>query len=67
MSSANKLNTQPDNKPAKRDKNLHVVFEDQELLKRFKAHCKMNDLSFKRVTEALVAGYLNSDFEVDTD
>jgi len=61
------LNTQPDNKPIKRDKNLHVVFEDQELLKRFKAHCKMHDLSFKAVTEALVAGYLNSEFKVDTD
>jgi hypothetical protein len=61
------MKKQPDNKPAKRDKNLHVVFEDQKLLKCFKAHCKMHDLSFKRVTEALVAGYLNSEFEVDTD
>ena len=67
MSSADNIKIQPDAKPIKRDENLHVVFEDQELLRRFKSHCKMHELSFKRVTEALVAGYLNSEFEVNTD
>ncbi|MEY8205425.1 MAG: hypothetical protein RPR40_10155 [Bermanella sp.] len=67
MPTADNFNIQPGDKPIKRDKNLHVVFEDQDLLKRFKAHCKMNDLSFKAVTEALVAGYLSGELKVDCD
>lgn len=66
MSQADQMKNQPAEKQ-KRNENLHVVFEDQELLRRFKAQCKINGVSYKKVTEALAAGYLSGEFKVIVD
>lgn len=61
------MNNQPADKPNKRSGNLHVVFEDQELLRKFKAQCKLDGVSYKEVTEALAAGYISGEFKIIID
>jgi len=66
MSQADDMKNQPADKQ-KRSENLHVVFEDQDLLRKFKAQCKINGTSYKEVTEKLAAGYLSGEFKVHQD
>ena len=62
MSKADEMNNQP---ATKKSKPLYAEFEDQELLKRFRADCALNDRTVKEVTEKLVAGFLAGKFKID--
>jgi len=53
------------NQPAIKNKPLYAEFEDQTLLKRFRADCALHDRTVKEVTEKLVAGYMAGKYKID--
>ena len=59
MSKADEMKNQPAKKKA-----LYAEI-DEDLLKEFKKVCVSNDISYKEVTEKLVAGYLSGKYKID--
>lgn len=52
------------NQPVTKTKALYAEI-DEQMLKRFKIQCAVDDKTVREVTEKLVAGYLSGKFKVD--
>lgn len=65
MSNAGDKMTRQQQKPKKRE-SLYVVFEDEDLCRRFKAECKLRGHgSYKHVTERLAAAFVSGKINLD--